>query len=56
MMLQIYAHQAESGNRVGLHYSHFQPKLTMPPFANQLLSPPKNRKIAIFERESAKTG
>jgi len=56
MTQRIYAHHAESGNRVGLHYSHFQRKLTIPPFANQLLSPPKNRKIAIFERESAKTG
>jgi hypothetical protein len=56
MMPRIYAHQVEAGNRVGRHYSRFQPKLKAPPFVNQLLSKPKNHKITIFERESAKTG
>jgi len=56
MMQRIYAHHAESGNRVGLHYSRFRPKLTTPSFANQWLSSSKKLKIAIFERESAKTG
>ena len=32
-----------AGNRVGLHYSRFRPKLTTSPFANQLLSRRRNQ-------------
>jgi hypothetical protein len=56
MTQRIYRHQAAPVNRVGLHYSRFWPKLTMPSLANQLLSGAKNHEIGIFERESAKTG
>jgi hypothetical protein len=56
MMRRIYPHHAALGNRVGLHYSRFWPKLKTPSFANQLLSRLKNLKIRVFDRESAKTG
>jgi hypothetical protein len=56
MMQRIYPHHAPLGNRVGLHYSRFWPKLKSPPFANQILSRLKNLKIRVFERESANSG
>jgi hypothetical protein len=56
MMRRIYPHPAALGNRVGLHYSRFWPKTKTSLVANQLLSRPKNLKIRVFERESAKTG
>jgi hypothetical protein len=56
MMPRIYPHQAGLGNRVGRHYSHFWPKSNHSPVVNQILSHPKNRKIGIFQGESAKTG
>jgi hypothetical protein len=43
-------------NRVGLHYSRFWPKRTTSLIANQILSQPKNRKIRVFDGESAKSG
>jgi len=56
MMPRIYPHHAALGNRVGLHYSRFQPKLKTSVVANQSLSRLKNLKIWIFERESANSG
>jgi hypothetical protein len=56
MMQRIYLHHAALGNRVGLHYRRFWPKLKTPPFANQILSPLKNLKIRGFRRESANSG
>jgi hypothetical protein len=51
-----YAHHHALGNRVGLHYSRFRPISDTSPLADQRLSSPKNRKIAIFKRESANSG
>jgi hypothetical protein len=56
MMQRIYLHHTAIGNRVGLHYSRFWPKLKTPPFANQILSRLKNLKIRVFGRESANSG
>jgi hypothetical protein len=56
MTQRIYPHHVALGNRVGLHYSRFWPKLKTSPFVNQILSRPKNLKIRFFDRESAKTG
>jgi hypothetical protein len=56
MTPRIYPHHATLGNRVGLHYSRFRLKLTTPSLKDQSLSPAKNLKIRVFERESAKTG
>jgi hypothetical protein len=55
-MQRIYLHHAALGNRVGLHYRRFWPKLKTPPFANQILSRLKNLKIRVFGRESANSG
>jgi len=56
MPRRIYPHHAALGNRVGLHYSHFWLKMKTSLVANQLLSQPKNLKIRVFQRESAKSG
>jgi hypothetical protein len=56
MMQRIYAQSAVLGNRVGLHYRRFWPKLKTPPFASQILSRLKNLKIRVFGRESANSG
>ena len=55
-MQRIYLHHAAFGNRVGLHYRRFWPKLKTPPFDNQILSRLKNLKIRVFGRESANSG
>jgi len=56
MMQQIYPHHAALGNRAGLHYSRFQPKMKTALVVNQILSRLKNLEIRVFERESANSG
>jgi hypothetical protein len=60
MMQRIYPHHAALGNRVGLHYSRFWPKLKTPAFINQILSslkksqnprfPARIRELGLTER------
>jgi hypothetical protein len=49
-------HHAALGNRVGLHYSRFWPKLKTPSLTDQSLSRANNLNLRVFERESAKSG
>jgi transposase len=47
MMQRIYLHHTALGNRVGLHYRRFGPKLKTRPVANQILAAQKISKSAF---------
>jgi hypothetical protein len=56
LLLDLAKEPSRPWESVGLHYSRFRPISDTSPIVDQRLSSPKNRKIAILERDSANPG